>query len=175
MTDNQNPQANNEADESQAGIALQRIYLKDVSFESPNAPAVFRKNWEPELQMDLHTKNQRLDESNFEVVVSITVTCTIGEMTAYIVEVQQAGIFTVQGLSGTQLAHVINAYCPNILFPYLRETIDSIVIKGSFPAPMLAPVNFDVIFAQAVMRKQQEAAAQQGEQAPAAGGDGSAH
>jgi preprotein translocase subunit SecB len=93
-------------------------------------------------------------------------------MTVYIAEVQQAGIFTVQGLNGNQLAHVVNAYCPNILFPYLRETIDTIVVKGSFPAAMLAPVNFDAIFAQAVMRKQQEAAAAQ---AQAEGGAGSTH
>jgi preprotein translocase subunit SecB len=80
-------------------------------------------------------------------------------MTAYIVEVQQAGIFTLTGMEGMQLAQAVNAFCPNLLFPYLRETIDSVVVKGSFPAMMIAPVNFDALFAQTVMEKQKEAAA----------------
>lgn len=173
MTDNENTQALQEGEQSEAGVALQKIYVKDVSFESPNSPEVFQKAWAPEYKMDLHTKNTKLPDNHFEILVSVTVTCTLEGMTAYIVEVQQAGIFLVQGLNGAQLAHVVNAYCPNILFPYLREAIDCVVVKGSFPAAMLNPVNFDAVFAQAVLRKQQEAKA--AAEASGAGGDVTAH
>ena len=159
MSDNETPAEGAAAQEQgQANFSLQRIYVKDISFESPNSPAVFQKQWKPEVKMDLNTKNASLGNNHYEVVVSVTLTVTVEGMTAYIVEVQQAGIFPVEGLEGMQLAQAINAYCPNLLFPYLRETIDSVVTKGSFPAMMLAPVNFDAIFAKSVMQKQKEAA-----------------
>jgi len=157
MSENEIPNAGEQP--AQLNFGLQRIYVKDISFESPNSPAVFQKQWKPEVNMDLNTKNTRLGENHFEVVVSVTLTVTVEGMTAYIVEVQQAGIFVVQGLESGHLAQALNAFCPNLLFPYLRETIDTVVIKGSFPAMMLAPVNFDAIFAQAVMQKQKEAEA----------------
>ena len=157
MSENENQ--NEAAQSEQANFALQRIYVKDISFESPNSPMVFQKQWKPEIKMDLNTKNTKLGDDHFEVVVSVTVTVTVETMTAYIVEVQQAGIFAVQGIEGGHLAQALNAFCPNLLFPYLRETVDNVVIKGSFPAMMLAPVNFDAIFAQAVMQKQKEAQA----------------
>lgn len=156
MSENETP--NEAAQPAQANFALQRIYVKDISFESPNSPAVFQKAWKPEVKMDLNTKNTQIGENHYEVVVSVTLTVTVESMTAYIVEVQQAGIFALQGIEGGHLAQAINAFCPNLLFPYLRETIDTVVIKGSFPAMMLAPVNFDAIFAQAVAQRQKEAA-----------------
>lgn len=155
MSENENP--NEAAQPAQANFALQRIYVKDISFESPNSPMVFQKQWKPEVKMDLNTKNTKLGDDHYEVVVSVTLTVTVETMTAYIVEVQQAGIFAVQGIEGGHLAQALNAFCPNLLFPYLRETVDTVVIKGSFPAMMLAPVNFDAIFAQAVMQKQKDA------------------
>jgi len=165
MADNEasseSTQANQE--KGQAGFALQRIYVKDLSFESPNSPQIFQKQWKPEVKMDLSTKNKKIAENLYEVVISVTLTVSVEGMTAYIVEVQQAGIFAVQGVEGPQLAQALNAFCPNLLFPYLRETIDTTVVKGSFPAMMLAPVNFDAIFAQAVMQKQKEAAEKTGE------------
>jgi len=143
----------------QANFALQRIYVKDISFESPNSPAVFQKQWKPEVKMDLGTKNTDLGGGHFEVVVSVTLTVTVDSMAAYIAEVQQAGIFQAEGLEGGQLAKALNAFAPNVLFPYLRETVDNILVKGSFPAILLSPVNFDALFAQAVMQKQKDAAA----------------
>lgn len=162
MSENENQ--NEAAQPAQANFALQRIYVKDISFESPNSPAVFQKQWKPEVKMDLNTKNTKLGDDHYEVLVSVTLTVTVDGMTAYIVEVQQAGIFVVQGLESGQLSQALSAFCPNLLFPYLRETIDSVVVKGSFPAMMLAPVNFDAIYAQAVMKKQQEAKAAESDQ-----------
>lgn len=165
MADNEVPSENAQANQekSQAGFALQRIYVKDLSFESPNSPQVFQKQWKPEVKMDLSTKHKPVAENLYEVVISVTLTVAVEDLTAYIVEVQQAGIFAVQGIEGAQLAQALNAFCPNLLFPYLRETIDTTVIKGSFPAMMLAPVNFDAIFAQAMMQKQKEAVEKAGE------------
>ena len=157
MSENETPVAGEQP--AQANFGLQRIYVKDISFESPNSPSVFQKQWKPEVNMDLNTKNTKLGENHYEVVVSVTLTVTVEGMAAYIVEVQQAGIFVVQGLESGHLAQALNAFCPNLLFPYLRETIDTVVIKGSFPAMMLAPVNFDAIFAQAVAQRQKEAEA----------------
>jgi len=162
MSENEMPAegAEGATEQEQANFSLQRIYVKDISFESPNSPAIFQKKWTPEVNMDLNTKSNELGDDHYEVIISVTLTVTVEGMAAYIVEVQQAGIFQVQGLEGLQLSQAVNAFCPNLLFPYLRETIDNVVVKGSFPAVMLAPVNFDGIFAQAVRQKQEEAAAE---------------
>ncbi len=141
----------------QPQFALQRIYIKDSSFESPNAPAVFQKQWKPQINLDLNTSNQRVSDTQFEVVLSLTLTAKLEDKVAFIVEVQQAGVFMVQGIEGAQLAQMLGAFCPNLLFPYAREAIDGLVIKGSFPALMLAPVNFDAIYAEAVRRQQEQA------------------
>ncbi len=174
MSENETPQDNQapqQGEQAQAGFSMQRIYVKDVSFESPNTPAIFEKDWKPEVKMDLNTKNTKVAENLYEVVVCVTLTATVEGMTAYIIEVQQAGQFLVQGLEGVQLAQAVNAFCPNLLFPYLRETIDTILVKGSYPAMMLAPVNFDAIFAQAMMQKQKDAQQQAEQEA----GESTAH
>lgn len=156
MADNPQAAAGNE-NANQAQFALQRIYLKDLSFESPNSPVVFQEQWQPQVNLDLNTSHTKINENQYEVVLSLTVTAKLGEKVAYIVEVQQAGIFLVQGIEGPQLGQMLGAYCPTILFPYAREAIDNSVNKGSFPSLMLAPVNFDAIYAQALERQQQEA------------------
>jgi len=155
--ENQGAQANQEQG---SGFALQRIYLKDLSFESPRSPQVFQSQWKPQVHMDLNTGNAKVGEDLYEVVLTITLTAKQEEETALVVEIKQAGIFAIQGLEGPRLAHALGAFCPNILFPYARETIDSVVGKGSLPPFMLAPVNFDAIFAEAMKRKQEEGAAE---------------
>ncbi len=125
---------------------IQRVYTKDVSYEAPNAPQVFQKEWEPEVKLDLDTASSQLADGVFEVVLRLTVTATVGEETAFLCEVQQAGIFTISGIEGTQMAHCLGAYCPNILFPYARECVTSLVSRGTFPQLNLAPVNFDALF-----------------------------
>jgi len=142
----------------QVGFALDRVYVKDISFESPNSPQIFTKQWKPEFKMDLNTKHKPLTEEGnlFEVSVCVTLTATVEGMTAYIAEVEQGGIFQVIGLQGMQLAQALSSMCPNVIFPYLRESMDSLIVKGSFAPAMLAPVNFDAIFADAVRKKQAE-------------------
>ncbi|MBU1437360.1 MAG: protein-export chaperone SecB [Gammaproteobacteria bacterium] len=153
-------QINAVADEQQVQFAIQRIYVKDVSFEAPNSPAIFRKDWQPEIKLDLDTRNEKLDDNTFEVVLSLTVTATIGTETAFLCEVQQAGIFSVPSVNDAQMAHMLAAFCPNILFPYAREAVSGLVNRGTFPQLNLAPVNFDALFAQYVQQRQAEAQAQ---------------
>ena len=140
-------------------FAVQRIYTKDLSFESPNAPEIFRGEWKPQNELNLNTKVNRLADQAYEVVLSVTVTAKVGDKTAFIVEVQQAGIFTMAGFTEQELAPMLGAYCPNLLFPYARETVSDLVTKGSFPQLVLQHVSFDALFAQ----HQQEAAAQAAE------------
>lgn len=130
------------------GIAfqIQRIYTKDISFEAPNAPQVFLQEWQPEIKLDLNTASAKLAEDIYEIVLRVTVTASLGEDTAFLCEVQQAGIFSISGIDGTQMAHCLGAYCPNILFPYARECITNQVSRGTFPQLNLAPVNFDSLF-----------------------------
>ncbi len=154
MTD-QNQTAAPEAQNAQFNI--QRIYTKDVSFETPNSPAIFQKEWTPEVKLDLDTRSNKLDEGVFEVVLSLTVTASIGEETAFLCEIQQAGIFTISAAEEIQLAHMLGAYCPNILFPYAREAVSSLVNRGTFPQLNLAPVNFDALFAQYMQQRAAQA------------------
>ncbi|SFM78188.1 protein-export chaperone SecB [Marinobacter zhejiangensis] len=162
MADNQQAAAGTE-NANQPQFALQRIYVKDLSFESPNAPVVFQEQWKPQVSLDLNTAHTKISDNQYEVVLSLTVTTKVGDKVAYLVEIQQAGVFMVQGFEGPQLGQMLGAYCPTILFPYAREAIDGVVGKGSFPALMLAPVNFDAIYAQALKRKQDEAQAEAAE------------
>ncbi|CAM5213591.1 protein-export chaperone SecB [Alishewanella longhuensis] len=146
------------AEQAEQGLqfAIQRIFVKDISFEAPNAPAIFRKEWKPEVKLDLDTRSEKIDENIYQVILSLTVTTTVGEETAFLCEVQQAGIFSIGQLEETQMAHMLAAFCPNILFPYAREAVSSLVNRGTFPQLNLAPVNFDALFAQYLQQRQGE-------------------
>ncbi|MFV0277371.1 MAG: protein-export chaperone SecB [Parahaliea sp.] len=151
-------QAAPQQDAPQQQFSMQRIYTKDISFESPASPAVFRKQWQPKLNIDLNTKSDQLDENgNYEVALTITLTARIEEETAFLVEVQQAGIFFISGIEGENLRRVLGTACPNILFPYARENIDALCVKGGFPPVMLAPVNFDALYQQALAQQARQA------------------
>jgi preprotein translocase subunit SecB len=146
-----------ETEQEQAQFSIQRIYVKDVSFESPQGVAAFQKQWKPKVSQDMNSRTNKIEEDLYEVVLRVTITMADGEDTIYLAEVEQAGLFTIKGFTEQQMPQVINTTCPSILFPYLRETIDSIVTKGGFPALMLPPINFDALFASAI----QQAAAEE--------------
>ena len=156
----QAPEKAAENAQDQGQFSLQRFYVKDSSFESPNAPESFQKQWKPEVKLDLNSRSRKLGEDTFEVDVKVTATAENDGDTAFLVEVVLGGIFHIKGIEGEQLKHMLGAFCPNILFPYVRETIDQLVTKGSFPALMLAPINFEALY--------QQSQAQQAAQAPAA-------
>ena len=141
-------------------FALQRIYLKDSSFESPRSPAVFQSQWQPTINFDIKTKSDKIQESVYEVVLMLTVEAKLEDQAAFLVEVHQAGIFTARDFDEQQLEALLATVCPNILFPYAREVIDSLVTKGSFPQMLLTPVNFDALYAQHMQELQTKAAQQ---------------
>ena len=145
----------------QQQFALQRIYTKDISLESPATPGVFKKQWQPQVNVDLGTKSEKIDEAgNFEVVLTITITAKVEGETAFLIEVQQAGIFFITGFNAEDLRRIVGTTAPNILFPYARECIDTLCVKGGFPPVMLAPINFDAMYQQALAQAQAAPAAE---------------
>ncbi|OOF44670.1 protein-export chaperone SecB [Rodentibacter rarus] len=161
----QNQQPEMAAEESQAVLQIQRIYVKDVSFEAPNLPHIFHQEWKPKLGFDLSTETVQLGDDLYEVTLNITVETTMedsGDL-AFLCEVKQAGVFTISGLEEVQMAHCLTSQCPNMLFPYARELVSSLVNRGTFPALNLSPVNFDALFIE-YMNRQQEAENTQAEE-----------
>lgn len=146
---------NNTTQEKQ--FSIQKIYTKDISYETPNAPKIFREKWEPSVDFNLGTHVDKLEEGVFEVTLTVTITVKSAETTAYLVEVNQAGIFTLENFSEQELPPMLGSFCPNILFPYAREVVSDLVAKGGFPQLLLAPVNFDALYAQHMEHLQQSA------------------
>lgn len=149
--DNQGQQPQSQNDKQ---FALQKIYVKDLSFETPNSPAIFTEKWEPSVNIELNTNGKALAADVHEVILGITVTAKVGEKVAYLCEVHQAGIFTIKGFEEQELGPMLGSYCPNVLFPYARELISDLVIRGGFPQMLLAPVNFDAIYMDHVKNQQ---------------------
>ena len=127
---------------------IQRIYLKDSSFESPVSPAVFIKPFNPDSNVELHSNTNKLGDNLYEVELSITLTVKSDNEVAYLVEVKQAGVFSAKGYSDEQMGHMLGSYCPNLIYPFAREVISDLVVKGGFPQMLLAPINFDALYAQ---------------------------
>ena len=146
-----------ESQQQEQQFIIQRIYIKDVSFEAPNSPAVFTQEWNPDTNLDLNTQVNTLAGDNHEVELSITITVKSNDKVAFLVEVTQAGVFFITGYAPEQLNHLLAAYCPNILFPYAREVIASLVSKGSFPELHLSPINFDALYARRLQEEQAKA------------------
>ena len=138
---------------NEAQFMIQRIYVKNLSFETVNTPALFQQTWEPELSLDLNTEYKELDKNIYEVVLTVTTTVKNKEANAFLVEVQQAGIFTISGAPDEQMGHLLGSFCPSILFPYAREAISAEVSRGSFPQLVLAPINFDALYMQQMQKK----------------------
>lgn len=138
-------------------FGIQKIYIKDVSFETPNAPGIFREKWEPDVSLQLGNSATTLADGVFEAVLSLTVTAKVAGKTAYLVEIQQAGIFNIRGYNNQEVALMLGSFCPNILFPYAREAVSDLVTKGGFPQMLLAPVNFDALYQQHMQQQAQGA------------------
>jgi len=148
----------NQATENQQAetqnLAIHKIYTKDVSFESPNSPFGFQDDWKPEIGVDINTDGQTLDNSNFEVILKVTITAKNNDKTAFLAEVHQAGIFHLSGFDEEQQAFVLGSYCPGTLFPYAREVISSLVTDGGYPPVILAPVNFEALYQEHLKQKE---------------------
>lgn len=143
----------------QPGFSIEKIYVKDLSLEIPNAPAVFMQRETPQVSIELGNKVTRLEEGLFEVVLSVTVTSKIEDKTVFLVEVAQAGIFQVRNIPQENLEAIVSITCPNILFPYAREAVSDLITRGGFPPVLLSPINFEALFAQQKQQQVEGAAA----------------
>src|SRR6478672_4989907 len=147
-------------------FTVEKVYVKDVSFEAPGAPQVFNEAGQPQLQMNLNQRVQRLNETAFEVVLGVTLTCTVGDnKTAYLAEVQQAGVFGLAGFDDQTLDAMLGTHCPNVLYPYARQVISELITAGGFPPFLLQPINFDALYAEGLRQR----TAQQGQGGDLAG------
>ncbi len=142
-----------------ARFVIQKIYTKDISFETPNTPDIFREEWKPTLDLQLGNEYKRIDEDNHEITLTVTVTAKVGDKVAFLAEVKQSGVFSLTGYSDQEMGPLVGSYCPNTLFPFAREVISDIVIKGGFPQLVLAPVNFDALYMNQIEQAKQQAAA----------------
>ena len=135
-------------EEVEQKFEIQKIFVKDLSFESPNSPAVFREQWQPKTDVHLAAKNDKVEDDVYEVTLHVTVTSSQDEKTAFLVDLKQAGVFLIKGFSEEQLNHLLGSYCPHTLFPFAREAISDFISKGGFPPLLLSPVNFDALYSQ---------------------------
>ena len=131
-----------------ATFQVEKIYVKDVSFEAPGAPQIFNEAAQPELQMNLNQKVQRLSDTAFEVVLGVTLTCNMSGKTAYLAEVQQAGVFTLAGFEDQGIDAMLGTQCPNLLYPYAAATVANLIQAGGFPPFFMQPINFEGLYAE---------------------------
>jgi preprotein translocase subunit SecB len=154
MAENEN--TNQTAAQDQQQFILQKIYVKDLSFETPNSPESFTQQWEPEVNIELNSSGKPLADNMHEVVLGITVTVKLQDKVVYLAEIHQAGIFTITGYVQADTEAMLGSYCPNILFPYAREVVSDLVTRGGFPQLLLAPVNFDALYQEHLKKRAEE-------------------
>ena len=136
--------------EQQPNFVIKKIFTKDISFEAPNTPDNFKLTWSPEANVDLNISHQSLEDNTYEVTLTLTITTKTQNKTAFLTEIAQSGIFTIENMPEEQMGHMLQSFCPNILFPYAKETVDSLVNRGGFPQINLSPVNFDALYMQSM-------------------------
>lgn len=145
----ENEETSQDASQVERVVGVQKIYIKDASIEVPEGPEIFTEEYNPEVNVELNTQIQTLSETSHQITLMVTVTAKQEKRTAYIVEVQQAGVFQIDGFPDDgERGHVLGAYCPSILFPYVRESVGDMIQRAGFPPFLLQPVNFDLIYAQ---------------------------
>lgn len=155
MTDNtENSQTANTTGQ-QPEFMIQRVYVKDISYEAPQTPGMFQQDWKPDVDVQMQTQSTPLAEDTYEIVLKVTITVKNNDKIAFIAEVAQAGIFTLRHFTPAQMSHGLGSLCPSILFPYARETITDLSTRGTFPPLYLAPINFDHAYMQRVQQEQQ--------------------
>ena len=144
---------------NQKQLAISKIYVKDFSFESPQSPEVFKGgDWKPQTNLNLRSAHNKIEGNAHEVVLTITIEAKEDDKTLFLVELQQAGIFEIAGYEGDELGAILGSFCPNILFPYARESIATIIQKGGFPEFVLQPINFDALYLQAKQQAEEQGA-----------------
>lgn len=160
MTDKtENEQAKTNSNMLTGQFSIQKVYAKDISFETPHSPEIFSTEWDPVVNMQLSSESLKINEDLTEVVLTVTVTTMLGDKTAYLVEIHIAGVFLIKDFPKEVVEHMAATVCPNILFPFAREMISDLVTRGGFPQLLLTPVNFEALYAQQkkeIAKKQSE-------------------
>ena len=148
---------------AQAGptLSVQKLYVKDASFEIPNAPMIFQEQAQPQISLNLAQRVNNFADGLYEVVLTVTVTCKVGEKTAYLAEVQQAGVFGLAGFNANDLQAVLATYCPHTLYPYARQVVSDLILAGGFPPFLLQPINFEQVYADSMAQRAQQGEAPQ--------------
>ena len=162
-------QATPTTEQQQPVFSIEKIYVKDASLEIPGAPAIFLEREAPQIEVQLATQGANVTEGIFEASITVTVTAKLGERTMFLVEVTQGGVFQIRHVPESEMAPILGIACPNILFPYLRESVSDLTVRAGFPPVLLNPVNFEALFAQ------QQAARANAEAQAASNGSGTAH
>jgi preprotein translocase subunit SecB len=142
------------SEQQQPVFSIEKIYVKDLSLESPNAPHCFLERDPAQIEVQIGTAGSGVGEGTFEVVLTVTVTAKIGDKTQFLAEAAQAGIFVIQGVPNEEIEPIVAVACPNILFPFVRETISDVVSRAGFPPVLLAPVNFESLYRQRIEAEQ---------------------
>jgi preprotein translocase subunit SecB len=159
MSDSQPaPQSLGDGPAAERKFVIQRIYLKDLSFESPASPDLFSAEWRPQFRVEIGTKDTEVADSIYEVVIQLTITAMQADKKALLIEVQQAGLFRISGIEEPLMPHVLRVTCPTVLFPYARETVDTLALKGSVPPLLLAPIDFQALYHQVEEARKEPAA-----------------
>ena len=140
--------------QKKSNFIIQKIYTKDLSFEAPNTPEIFQVQWKPEINVNVDTSPKKISDNTYEVELSLTVTVKNSSKNAYLIEVSQVGIFTIENIPDDQMEPMLGAFCPTTLFPYAKEAVDSLINRGGFPQINLAPINFDALYMQKLSQKQ---------------------
>jgi preprotein translocase subunit SecB len=148
------------ADPNGQELMLQNIYVKDASFEAPTGPNIPTTEWNPQFGLNMNTAGSTVAENLHEVVLTITLEAKIGERVAYLVEVKQAGVFLIRGYVADDARRIVGGFCPGVLFPYARQAVSDLILRGGFPPFLLPPVNFDALFQQSLEQESQQAAPQ---------------
>jgi preprotein translocase subunit SecB len=155
-----NAAENSAVEQNQApGFGIEKLYVKDLSLELPNAPQIFTEKEAPQVAIEISNTASRLEEGVYEVVLTITLTAKVGEKTAFLIEVAQAGIFQVRNVPEENLEIIFSITCPNILFPYAREVVSDASVRAGFPPVVLSPINFEALYAQQKQQQEQDEAA----------------
>jgi preprotein translocase subunit SecB len=157
------PIANGAAEANGPAFSVEKIYVKDVSFEVPGAPQVFSEQGQPQLEMNLNQRVQRIADNLFEVVLGVTLTCKMSDRTIYLTEVQQAGVFGLAGFDEPTLDAMLGIHCPTVLYPYARQVISDMIQAGGFPPFLLQPINFEGLYAESLRQRQGQQAGQFGD------------
>lgn len=149
------------SDKIEKNFLISKVYTKNISFESPNSPTIFAKEFEPQMDVNMNVESSKLEDDVYHAMIRLTVTVKVDDKTAFLCEVEQAGIFVLKGFDDAELSYMLGSQCPNTLFPFAREAVSDLVVRGGFPQLLVEPVNFDALYANHMQQQKESAQAQE--------------